>query len=183
MPVLATHTSATRSARRPAGHKPEDLRGGTVEPLSIVDDADERFLFSDLGEQRQDRQPYQEAVGRRSGAETEDRRHRVALWDWKEVDVVEHRRAKAGGGRCTPTPPRTRRQLLWQPASRRPGRSGSATTSSCRHLPLPEGQGLCSDRRAHPTRGGQALHTRDDVRSASHPERHRRSSRLLAPRP
>ena len=48
-----------------AGDEPEDLRRGVVEPLRVVDDADERLLLGDLGEQRQRGEPDQEPVGRR----------------------------------------------------------------------------------------------------------------------
>ena len=36
-----------------AGNEPEDLRRGLVEPLPVVDDADQRLLLGDLSEQRQ----------------------------------------------------------------------------------------------------------------------------------
>ena len=46
-----------------AGDETENLSGGVVEPLRVVDDADERLLLGDLGEQRQRGQPDQEPVG------------------------------------------------------------------------------------------------------------------------
>ena len=77
-----------------AGDEPEDLRGGIVEPLRVVDDADERLLLGDLGEQRQRGEPNQESVGRRAGAPTEHGCERVALGGGQAVEVIQHRRAE-----------------------------------------------------------------------------------------
>ena len=51
-----------------AGDEPEDLRRRLVEPLRVVDDADQRLLLGDLGEQRQRGEADQEPVRRRAGA-------------------------------------------------------------------------------------------------------------------
>ena len=77
-----------------AGDEAEDLRGGVVEPLRVVDDADERLLLGDLGEQRQRGESDQEPVGRRAGAPTEHRRERVALRGGQAVEAIQHRRAE-----------------------------------------------------------------------------------------
>ena len=94
MPVRAAHTIAIRSARRRRATKPENLRRGVVEPLRVVDDADERLLLGDLGEQRQRGQPDQEPVGRRAGAEPEHRGERIALRDGQAIESIQHRRAE-----------------------------------------------------------------------------------------
>ena len=94
LPVRAAHTSATRSARSRRTTNPEDLRRGVVEPLRVVDDADQRLLLGDLGEQRQRGEPHQEPVGWRTGAPAEDCRERVALRHGQPVEVVEHVRAE-----------------------------------------------------------------------------------------
>ena len=71
---VVAHARARREHERdPLGEEPardetEDLRRRVVEPLRVVDDADERLLLGDLGEQRQRGEPHQEAVGRRAGA-------------------------------------------------------------------------------------------------------------------
>ena len=59
--------------RDPLGEKTacdetEDLRRGAVEPLRVIDNADQRLLLSDLGEQCQRGQPHQKPVRRRTGA-------------------------------------------------------------------------------------------------------------------
>src|SRR5581483_8447025 len=55
----------------------EDLLRGSVQPLRVVHDADERLMLRDLGEERQDGEPDEESIRRRSGAQAEDRRQRV----------------------------------------------------------------------------------------------------------
>jgi len=46
----------------------EDLRGGVVEPLCVVNDADEGLLLGHLGEQCEHGEADHEAVGRRADA-------------------------------------------------------------------------------------------------------------------
>jgi hypothetical protein len=72
----------------------EDLRGDFVQPLHIVDDADQRPLLSDLGEQRQGGEPEEKPVRWRPGAQSERGRERVALRDGQPLEVIEHRRAE-----------------------------------------------------------------------------------------
>ena len=43
-------------------HERQRLRGGPIEPLRVVDQADERLLLGHLGQQAQDRQADEEAV-------------------------------------------------------------------------------------------------------------------------
>ena len=68
----------------------EDLCGGLVEPLRVVDDADERLFLGDLGEQRERGEPDQEPVGRRAGAPAEYGCERVALGDGQPVELIQH---------------------------------------------------------------------------------------------
>src|SRR4051812_27771878 len=53
------------------GDEPEDLCRGVIPPLRVVDDAYERFLLGDLGEQGQRREAHQEPGGWRAGPEAE----------------------------------------------------------------------------------------------------------------
>ena len=85
----STHDRDPLGEQAPAD-EPEDLRGGLVEPLRIVDDADERLLLGDLGEQRQRGEPDQEPVGRRAGTAAEHGRERVTLGDGQPVEVIQH---------------------------------------------------------------------------------------------
>ena len=93
-PVRAAHTIAIRSARRRRATKPSTWAEACVEPLRVVDDADERLLLGDLGEQRQRGQPDQEPVRRRAGAQSEHRGERVALRTGQAVEAIQHRRAE-----------------------------------------------------------------------------------------
>ena len=97
--VVAAARAGGKHERDPLGEEApadesEDLCGGLVEPLRVVDDADERLLLGDLGEQRQRGEPDQEPVGRRAGAPAEHRRERVALGDGQPVELIQHRSAE-----------------------------------------------------------------------------------------
>ena len=78
----------------PAGDERQDLRRGLIEPLRVLDDADERLLLGDVGEQRQGRQPDQEPVWGRAVAQPEDRRQRGALGRRQPLEVIEHGRTE-----------------------------------------------------------------------------------------
>ena len=77
-----------------AGHEPEDLRGGVVEPLGVIDDADQRLGLGDLGQQRQGGQPDQEPVRGVPLAQPERRAERIALRARQTVEVLQHRCAQ-----------------------------------------------------------------------------------------
>ena len=77
-----------------AADEPENLGRGLVEPLGVLDDADQRLLLCNLGHQRQGGQPHQEPVRGRTFAQPEDRGQRVALRDGQAVKVLQHRRTQ-----------------------------------------------------------------------------------------
>jgi hypothetical protein len=74
----------------PAGHEPQDLGGGLVEPLGVLDHTDQRLGLGDLGHQRQGGQPDQEPVGRRAGGAAEHGGQGVALGGGQPVQVLQH---------------------------------------------------------------------------------------------
>ena len=76
--------------KQAARDETEELGGGMVEPLRVVDDGDERLLLGDLGEQCQCGKSDQEAVGRGAGAQPEHRRERVALRHGQSLELIEH---------------------------------------------------------------------------------------------
>ena len=78
----------------PAGDEPEDLCRGLIKPLSVVDNADERFMVGNLGEKRQRRQPDQETVWGRAVAQPEHRRQRVALGLRQSLEVIKDGRTE-----------------------------------------------------------------------------------------
>ena len=86
---------AIRLGQETTGHEAEDLSGCPIEPLGIVNDADQRLLLGDVGEQRQHRQTDQEAIRRRRPApESEHRLEGRALTDREPLHVFEQRAAQ-----------------------------------------------------------------------------------------
>ena len=70
------------------------LRGDPIQPLGVIDHADQRLLLGDLGQQAEHRQPDQEPVRRVSGAQAERACQRITLRARKAIKVVQHRRAQ-----------------------------------------------------------------------------------------
>ncbi len=73
----------------------EGQRRGGVEPLGIVDEANEWRTVGHLGEQTQHGQAEEERVWRRAHREAEDCADCSALWSGQVVETVEHRHAHA----------------------------------------------------------------------------------------
>src|SRR4029450_13590827 len=65
-------TSSPTPGRAPAARDPRALAGARVEPLGVLDHADQRLSLGDLGHQRQGGQPDREPVGDRPGAQPEN---------------------------------------------------------------------------------------------------------------
>ena len=100
MPERAAHDDRDPFGEETTGDEAEDLSRGAVEPLGVVDDADQRLLLGDVGEQRQRRQPDQKAIRRRRPApQSEDRLERLALTDREPVQVFAATASTADGGR------------------------------------------------------------------------------------
>ena len=114
-------------ARKPAGGETDDLRGRLVEPLRVVDHADERPLRSKLRQQAEYGQTDDKAIGRRFRAQAERRRERIALRGGQALPEIEHRAAKLmqppvcklhlgldARSSCDTTPGRPSHQVLQQ---------------------------------------------------------------------
>jgi hypothetical protein len=65
------------------GDKRQRQRGRLIQPLCIVDHAQQRTFFGDLREPAQHRQPDEKPVGHRARGEPEHDLERVALWGGK----------------------------------------------------------------------------------------------------
>ncbi len=79
----------------------ERLRGDSVEPLRVVDDAQERLLLGCVGQQAEGRQPHEEPIRRGTSTQPECRVQRVALRARQMLDAVEHRYAqRMQAGEC-----------------------------------------------------------------------------------
>ena len=83
-----------RLRAQPARHERERLRRRRVEPLRVVDDADQRPLLRRVGQQAQDRQPDEEPVRRVAVAQAERRAERIALRAGQALEPVHERRAQ-----------------------------------------------------------------------------------------
>ena len=70
------------------------LRRRAVEPLRIVDDAQQRPVPCRLGAQAEHREADEESIRRVAGAEAEGRAQRLALGAGQRVQVVQQRRAE-----------------------------------------------------------------------------------------
>ena len=93
-PSRTEKTSATGSASRRRATKASVCAETTVQPLRIVDDADERLVRGGGGQQAQNRETDQEAVGRRPRALSERRGQRLALRGRQLLETVQQRRAE-----------------------------------------------------------------------------------------
>jgi hypothetical protein len=83
-----------RLGREPPGHEPEDLRRGPVQPLRVIDQADQRPTPGHLGQQAEHREAHQEPVGRGAVAQAERDAQRVALGWRQPFGVIKHRPAQ-----------------------------------------------------------------------------------------
>ena len=70
---------ADRISSQPACHEPQRLHRSAIEPLLVVDDADQRPLPGNLGQETQHGQTDQEPVGRRAGVDAERGPQRIVL--------------------------------------------------------------------------------------------------------
>jgi hypothetical protein len=75
-------------------HEGEDLRGRLVQPLRVVDQAQQRRVLGDLGQQVQGGQPHQEPVGCGALALSERHVQCVSLRLRKRSRAVQQRRAQ-----------------------------------------------------------------------------------------
>jgi hypothetical protein len=80
--------------KEPARHKGDGSLRRTVEPLRVIDQAQERLLLGGLGKQAQDRQPHQETIRRWPSTEPERDAQRVVLGVRKALHELEERRAQ-----------------------------------------------------------------------------------------
>ena len=135
-----------------ASHERERARRRTVEPLRVVDDAQERLLLGGLGQQAEDRQPDEERIRRRSGAEPERDAERVALGLREALDELEDRRAQLLQRRVrrAPSPPSTP-DGPGDAKLPRPPRPRTRAARSCRRPALRAPPGRRRGRRARPS--------------------------------
>jgi hypothetical protein len=84
-----------RIGQQSPGRERHGRDGRPIQPLRIVDEADQRALRRHVGQQRQDGQAHEEPVRSRGPVpQAEHGLQRVALWSRKVVEPGEHRRAE-----------------------------------------------------------------------------------------
>ena len=87
-------TSGDRLGQQPPGDEAERLHRHLVEPLRVVDDAEQRLVVGGGGHQAQHGQPDQETVRGLPGAAAERDVQRLALRFRQFIEVVHQRRAQ-----------------------------------------------------------------------------------------
>ena len=116
-----------RVGGQPPGHEPQRLRGRLIQPLLVVDQADQRLFPGHLRQQAQHGQPDQEPVRRRPGGQAERGPQRIALRHRQLPGAAQHRRAQLMQARerqlhlrlhahhaCHPAPVRPPGQVIQQ---------------------------------------------------------------------
>ena len=83
-----------RLGQHPSRDEAQDLGRGGIEPLGVIDDAQQRPLGGNLGQQAERGQGDQEAVGSGTGGQAQRDAQSGLLWLWKSIEPVEHRRAE-----------------------------------------------------------------------------------------
>jgi hypothetical protein len=70
------------------------LRRRSVEPLPVINQADQWLGFGNLREESEDSKPDQETIGRGPWPKSERRGERLALRTWQTLEMIEERRAE-----------------------------------------------------------------------------------------
>ena len=83
-----------RLRQEPPRYEAEHLCRSPIEPLRIIDDADQRPLLGALGQQTQKSHPDEKAIGGRTGHEPECSAKRVALRGRQFLQVAQQRRTE-----------------------------------------------------------------------------------------
>jgi hypothetical protein len=83
-----------RFGEQAAGDEGERVHRGLVEPLGVVDEADQGLILCDVGQQAQRGKADQETVGCVPAPQGERRLQRIALGGREPIEPVEERRAE-----------------------------------------------------------------------------------------
>ena len=169
----AANTSAHRLGQQPARDERERQRRGPIEPLRVVDDAQQRTLLGHLGQQAEHGQADQEAIRARPGAQAEHGPQRVALRRRQPRRAGRAAARTAGAGPRTPAPSRTPR-----PTARTTVRSGADSDQVLEQRRLARSR----PRRAGPATGSRPRRT-SSIRSSSRAHSSARPRRLTRAKP
>ena len=83
-----------RLRRKPACDEAEDLGRCPVEPLPVIDQADQWLGFGNVGEEREDGKPDEEPIRDRAKPQSKRRGQCLALWTRQTFELIEERRAE-----------------------------------------------------------------------------------------
>jgi hypothetical protein len=78
----------------PASDEPEGQGRGAIEPLRVVDDAQQRTVLAHLGHEAEHREADEEGIRRRPTGQAEDDLQRIALWPRQPLEPIEQRGAE-----------------------------------------------------------------------------------------
>ena len=140
IPVRAAHTSATRSASRRRPTNPRICAEAWSSHCASSTMQTSGCCLGDLGEQRQRGKSDEEPVGCGAWTQPEHGREHVALRNGKPRRGDPAWARRADGGRCRPTPSRTRRRQRSRRAIHRPGPTGRRAKRSCPRPPRRAGR-------------------------------------------
>ena len=129
--------------QQPAGDERERQRRGLVQPLRVVDDAQQGTFLGRLGQQAEHGEADQEPIRRRPRGQAEDRPQRVTLWAGQPLETIEQRYAQLvqAGER------QLHLGLDSRPPARRSGPTPTATRcSSSAVFPIPASPRTTNDR-------------------------------------
>ena len=149
-----------RVGRQPPRHEPQRLRRRLVQPLLVVDHADQRPLPGHLRQQAQHGQPDQEPVRRRAGGQAERGPQRIALRRRQLLERGPASARTADAARRRPAPSPTARPPRAPPGTRAPARPGSPAARSCPRPGRRAPPGPGSGRPGPPRRAGPARRVR-----------------------
>ena len=83
-----------RLGQQPASDERERQRRGLIQPLRVVDDAQQRTLLGHFGHQAEYGQADEEPIRGGARAQAEDDPKRVTLWSRQPLEPIEQRRAQ-----------------------------------------------------------------------------------------
>ena len=115
-------------------HEGQDLLGPSIEPVRVIDDAQQRLLLGSVGQQTQDGEPDEIRVGRRPTAAPEGDLYRLSLGMRVAPPGTRSPGCKAAGARRTAAPSRPRHRPRERRGTKRPARSRTRATTTCRSL-------------------------------------------------
>ena len=160
------NTTASPSAPQSACHEGECLCRGAVEPVCIVDEAEQRSLLGHFGQESQGCETDEESIRRFTRAQSESSGERVALGARQMREAIQHRQAELMQAGERKLHLGLDARCLRDATFRRRARRGTRATRSCRRPPRRAGRGLGSGLRGRRRSSDRGPRTRSADPSA-----------------